>query len=710
MAQFTFLSQLKLRNKFLVLSVIGLLIASVPTVLVMRSASRDLAVFKAERSGMAPVATALNAVQLTQQHRAQSALALGGASGDDKRMASQAETDKSFADLGAVVKQLNRGKLTEAWEPAQQEWQALRASVSSRSITVAQSDDAHARLVASLLQVQNQLADLVGLQLDPDRDTHQLIQAMYYQLPYLTEELGQLLAKGTGLLAKKEISAEERIELGAVIGQVRHRRREVVLAYDKAAQENPGIGLELGDGLREAMQAVTGLTQLANEQIATAEVPGYAVQDFVNQATAAMDAQFALGASASNMLAAVLDEKIAGVRRTLSIMFGSMLALVAVAALVVTQIARSVTGPIQHAVEVAENVARGKLTTMIEAGAEDEAGKLLQALKQMNEGLRQMVGTVRTSILHIADATGDIASGNADVSGRLESQASSLEETASAMEELTATVKQNAHNARHANQLMMGTSQAASRGGDVVANVVRTMGEIDLASRRVVEIIGIMDGIAFQTNILALNASVEAARAGEQGRGFAVVASEVRNLAHRSSEAAREIKGLVSLSLEKVEAGNRLVGEAGVAMEEIVSNVGQVTTIMSEIATASDEQEAGIEQVNLAVSQMDATTQHNAALVEQTAAASASLREQTQALTVSMDVFELDAQGQGSGAQAGKVELVRSHNAVAPRVLGLVERQVGLGDQVGRAASGGGDHGGYADAEGDNAKRRLGVR
>ncbi|UVH61121.1 methyl-accepting chemotaxis protein [Variovorax paradoxus] len=308
-------------------------------------------------------------------------------------------------------------------------------------------------------------------------------------------------------------------------------------------------------------------------------------------------------------------------------------------------IARIVARPLAQAVKVAQSVAAGDLTSHIEAHTTDETGQLLEALKGMNDSLVKIVSEVRTGTDTIATASSQIASGNQDLSSRTEEQASSLEQTAASMEELTSTVKQNADNARQANQLAVSASEVAVKGGSVVSQVVDTMGSINASSKKIVDIIGVIDGIAFQTNILALNAAVEAARAGEQGRGFAVVASEVRSLAQRSAAAAKEIKTLIGDSVEKVEEGSKQVAEAGRTMDEIVGSVRRVTDIMGEITAASQEQTSGIEQINQAITQMDQVTQQNAALVEEASAAAQSLQEQAGSLVQSVSIFKLGAGG-----------------------------------------------------------------
>jgi methyl-accepting chemotaxis protein len=349
----------------------------------------------------------------------------------------------------------------------------------------------------------------------------------------------------------------------------------------------------------------------------------------------------------------------------IAISVAAVLAGLAVAVL----ITRSITVPIKRAVTIAQTVADGDLSSDIEPCGTDETGMLLAALKAMNDSLKAIVGQVRAGTETMTTASHEIAAGNQDLARRTEQQASSIEETASSMEELTGTVKQNDDNARQASSLAAAASEVAGKGGAVIASVVETMEAINASSKKIVEIIGVIDGIAFQTNILALNAAVEAARAGEQGRGFAVVATEVRNLAHRSAAAAKEIKTLISDSVTKVDSGAKLVDEAGNTMAEVVDSVRRVSDIVSEITAASREQSLGIEQVNQAIIEMDGATQQNAALVEESAAAANSLQDQAEALADVVRRFVLEQDGAPGFKAAPNVSSIRTAPAGRPDTL-----------------------------------------
>ena len=356
--------------------------------------------------------------------------------------------------------------------------------------------------------------------------------------------------------------------------------------------------------------------------------------------------------------AGMAEDREAGQRQSAITLFGIVLATLVIGGAAVAWLARSITAPLNAAIGIAQTVADGDLCAVIEVRSSDEIGTLLLALKHMQDSLAEIVGKVRAGTDAIANASREIAQGNQDLSIRTEQQATSLGETASSMGELTGTVKQNGESANQASKLAASASQVAVRGGAAVAQVIDTMGSINASSKKIVDIIGVIDGIAFQTNILALNAAVEAARAGEQGRGFAVVASEVRNLAQRSAAAAKEIKALISDSVVQVETGSRLVGQAGSTMDDVVASVQRVTAIIGEIAVASGEQNVGIDQVNTAIAHMDGVTQQNAALVEQAAAAADAMQQQAVSLAQAVSVFKIN------GSYGGALQAL----APAPRV------------------------------------------
>ena len=363
------------------------------------------------------------------------------------------------------------------------------------------------------------------------------------------------------------------------------------------------------------------------------------------------------------------QQAVADYEQARSVLIGANVLSVALAIVFGWLISRSITSPMKRAGSAAARMAEGDLSVELSADGKDETAQLVWALGNMKDNLQRIVGGVRQNADSVATASGQIAQGNLDLSQRTEEQASALEETSASMEQLSSTVKQNADNAKQANQLALGASTVAIKGGAVVGQVVDTMKSINDSSKKIAEIISVIDGIAFQTNILALNAAVEAARAGEQGRGFAVVASEVRNLAQRSAEAAKEIKSLIITSVERVEQGTALVDQAGSTMTEVVNSIKRVTDIMGEISAASSEQSAGVAQVSQAVSQMDRVTQQNAALVEESAAAAESLKSQAQQLVQAVAEFKL-----GHTSVASRAAEV-AHAFESPGIVTVAERR-----------------------------------
>jgi methyl-accepting chemotaxis protein len=420
----------------------------------------------------------------------------------------------------------------------------------------------------------------------------------------------------------------------------------------EASAEEKALLAQVKDAESVAMPAIAKASSLylANNAMDATRVMVKEIRPAQKKWLEALDQLAALEDKQNNQTQTDAESQFASARNFMLVLLVLAVGMGVAAATVITRgLLKQLGAEPGYTSKIATSIAEGDLSIAIDTKSSDR-GSLLTEMKQMRNSLVDIVSQVRRGTLTITTASREIAAGNTDLSSRTELQASSLEKTASAMEELTSTVKQNADNAREANQLAATASDVARKGGEVVSQVVGTMGEINSSASKIADIIGVIDGIAFQTNILALNAAVEAARAGEQGRGFAVVASEVRNLAQRSAAAAKEIKTLIGDSVEKIGRGSKLVGQAGVTMEEVVDSVKRVTNIMSEIANASAEQSAGIEQVNLSIIEMDGMTQQNAALVEQAAAAFQSLQDQAAELQRVVSIFKL-AEGEEAAAE-----------------------------------------------------------
>ncbi|RUS00447.1 methyl-accepting chemotaxis protein [Pectobacterium polaris] len=456
---------------------------------------------------------------------------------------------------------------------------------------------------------------------------------------------------------------------------VRYHVRGLLLSTNKESEE------KLTDAINAAQTSLTFLYQsLSAEQRETLSPVLAIMNNYEEQVLAYMPAYEEEMAQAGQMrgvaeqlnsvVKGLLSDQLAASQEdirsaTLQMSIAALITLL-LGLLISWFISRQITTPLGNTLNMAEKIATGDLTMSINTTRKDELGQLMSAMSKMNDNLHNMIDDIRVGVSQISNASSEIVAGNTDLSSRTEQQAAAVEQTAASMEQLTATVKQNADNAHHANKLAISASQTAKQGGEQVNNVVQTMTAIESSSKRIAEITSVINSIAFQTNILALNAAVEAARAGEQGRGFAVVASEVRSLAQRSSQAAKEIEGLISESVTQVSRGATLVGNAGKTMNDIVTSITQVHDIMGEIATASDEQSRGISQVSQAIVEMDSTTQQNAALVEQSSAAADSLEEQARLLKQAVSVFRL-ANSQHDDTPAGIAFADQTHRLHAPR-------------------------------------------
>ncbi|MGK5015591.1 methyl-accepting chemotaxis protein [Janthinobacterium sp. 61] len=512
------------------------------------------------------------------------------------------------------------------------------------------------RLYALILSVVLGLAALTGFSIyEMDRVYTAASYATVNTVPSLLT-LNQAFVPFTQMrtavwqhMASKDAAARAKLEASinearAAVSQAldKYEKEDISDEQDKALLATDRAVLLRYDGVRDKVLALSKAGELdaardllmQNQPIIKELVDALAAHHHYNESLATKGAADGAAAAAS--------------ARWISIVLA--LAVTVLVAGMGLMLARRIASSLASAVGVARTIAGGDLSVQISAASNDEVGQLMTAMADMSESLVRIVSEVRSGTETINTASGEIAAGNLDLSARTEQQAGSLEETASAMEELTATVRQNSDNARQAKQMAVSASDKAVRGGEVMGDVIRTMEAIDSSSNKIADIISVIDGIAFQTNILALNAAVEAARAGEQGRGFAVVATEVRNLAHRSAAAAKEIKALISDSVEQVEQGGKLVQQAGAAMTEVVDTVRSVTDIVSEISAASAEQSTGIDEINRAITQMDEVTQQNAALVEEAAAASQSLQEQAGNLANLVGAFKL-AHGQANAVQ-----------------------------------------------------------
>ncbi len=819
------LGRLLLWQKLAILGVFGLMQVAVPLYLFIGQVNDDVAAAEREAAGMRPTQVLLESIKTMQQHRALSALVLGGDNDvRSTREAKAAEVSKTLADVDALRSAFPGGGIDSRWTDITQRWNALQKNVASKAIDVSQSTAEHTALVRDVLMALDVNADDSGLSRDPDPKADHLATAMVLRMPRILESIGQARAAGIQALQRKHATPDENALLSQTVGQIAFVMEGISLEMNKAFALDDSIRSQLESKYRQSEATAKQAQDLLRSKLLDQTTLDYPPSNYNQAMTDAINSLIAMNGDSLQVLGTVLDKRISEQKAVRASLIGAIVFLVLLIGVIGVFIARSITGPLNQADQVADAVRRGKFNNVIKVVGRDETAKLLTSLNAMQDTLRsfaeaqtemfhqheagaidqqmdaqrfpgdygqmasnvnqlvgshiavnnkvvqivsryakgdlsvdmerlpgkkgeitdavdgvkiamvevnaelkrlveaavagdfsqrgqsqrfdfayremieslnqlmetadvglteigrllsavamgdltqrittqfagqfgqlsddanrtvvkltEIVGQIRQGTDTINTASREIAAGNADLSERTEQQAANLEETAASMEELTSTVKQNAENARQANQLAISATDVAVQGGEVVGQVVSTMSAINASSKKIVDIIGVIDGIAFQTNILALNAAVEAARAGEQGRGFAVVASEVRSLAQRSAAAAKEIKGLIGDSVERVTEGSTLVTQAGKTMGEIVTSVKRVTDIMAEITAASQEQSTGIEQVNQTIVQMDEVTQQNAALVEEASAAARSLEEQANSLAQTVAAFRLDA-------------------------------------------------------------------
>ena len=641
------LHRLSLSHKFLILGALALGLVALPTSLYVNRALGEISVARLEVAGTQPAIAIQKVVQLTQQHRGISAGMLANNEAlAARRPAVREAVNKAMDFVDASLKaQSASAALVSSWAEHRQRWTALEQAVAARQLQPSESLKQHSQLIASFMVFTERVLDDYKLAQDPVLATSSLIRGTLTQAPWLAEKMGVLRAQGASALAQGTLPPESRATLLAVQSRVGELYDGMLRDLDKAAQGDATLKAQLSSGTQALKQQITATLVVANREVIEAPALSMPAPAFFDELTRTIDGLYDFNAVAMKGLVDALESRVQGLRNAMFMMVGVLVLVMAGALALGFVFVRSITTPLRKAVNVARAVARGDLTVRIEVRGSNEAAHLMEALQEMQASLAEIVCAVHEGSESVAIASTQIAQGNNDLSSRTESQASALEQTAAAMEQLGSTVHQNADNARTANQLAQSASTVAVQGGAVVAQVVDTMKGISAASHRISEIIGVIDGIAFQTNILALNAAVEAARAGEQGRGFAVVASEVRSLAGRSAEAAKEIKTLIGVSVERVDKGSalvdHLVDQAGATMTEVVSSIRRVTDLMGEITSASVEQSQAVAQVGEAVTQMDQTTQQNAALVEESAAAADSLKDQAQDLVRVVSVFKL---------------------------------------------------------------------
>ncbi len=632
------MQRLRLFPKFFIVAVLFSVPAILVTGLLIHELNKSISFSQIERLGVTQLKAAQELLKLTQQHRALRHLALAGnAPALEEARKKQQEITSKLEQFIKLQKEQTQMGLDSSLADIKRSWDGIIQKLSTSKNKESYAD--HSVLIAQLYKLNTQIADRSHLTLDPQVDTYYLINMFAKTLPVLADGISDIAGRGASYIDTGLLEPNEDLLISSDVMLAKRDISRIPAQLEAMYRANPGFKAKMDAQQSVITSNLEFLERAKNEVLNTLNQTSGT--EFLKAGMASADSWYGYANAAGELLDATLDDRLHQdvLHRNMLIAVISVILLIAAYLLMGFYV--SFSGEVRELSKAVQRVTAGDLSTQISSHGKDEIAQLLNAFEGMSAGLATLVADIRSGTETIATASKEIAHGNADLSSRTEQQASSLEETSASMEELTSAVKQNAAGAEHANENALSATAIARDGGVAVGRVIETMGGIQQSSKKISDIIGVIDSIAFQTNILALNAAVEAARAGEQGRGFAVVATEVRNLAQRSASAAKEIKTLITASVEQVSIGSYQVKAAGETMEHIVSSIQAVTDTMQEITTASAEQRSGIEHVNEALGQMDEITQQNAALVEQAAAAAQSMHDQAVKLAQAVAVFKI---------------------------------------------------------------------